>query len=97
MEIKPEKQSEKPKLWEFYLLEFYKEGYPLIINVWAGIHTGITENIKRQRSFNLIIIMEGKRREPEEDKYEVLSVEALSLTGAIWSKKDIYDFFAFKL
>ena len=41
--------------------------------------------------------MERKRSEPEEEKYEVLSVEALSLTGAIRSKKDIYDVFAFKL
>lgn len=41
--------------------------------------------------------MERKRKQAEEDKYEVLSVEALSLTGAIRSKKDIYDFFAFKM
>lgn len=41
--------------------------------------------------------MDRKRPEPKEDKYEVLSVEALSLTGAIRSKKDIYDFFSFKM
>ena len=41
--------------------------------------------------------MEKRLREPEEDLYEVLNVEALSLTGAIRSKKDIFDFFSFKM
>lgn len=41
--------------------------------------------------------MEKKRDAPEEDLYELVNMDALSLTGAIRSKKDIYDFFQFKL
>ena len=37
-----------------------------------------------------------KWKEPESDDEVLLQVEAMSLSGAIWSKKDIYEFFAFK-
>ena len=44
-----------------------------------------------------LIIMERKRSQPEEAEFELVNVDALALSGALWSKKDIYDFFAFKL
>lgn len=41
--------------------------------------------------------MEGKRSEPEEAEFEIVNIDALALSGALRSKKDVYDFFAFKM
>jgi len=43
-------------------------------------------------------IISMKRPKPEgEEEFKLVSVEALSLSGSFWSKKDIYDFMQIKL
>ena len=44
--------------------------------------------------------MEGlgsKRKAPEEEKDDLVAVNAISLQGTIRSKKDLYEFIQFKL
>jgi hypothetical protein len=50
---------------------------------------------KLERAIHCIIKM--KRAKPEEGDLELLAVEAMSLSGVIRSKKDIYEFFLYKM
>lgn len=57
-----------------------------------GFHSGQSYKAPPIESASLKM----KRKQPEESDEELLHVEAMSLTGAIRSKKDVYEFFSFK-